>query len=91
MTHVYRCTHRGCRRRVILARPLARYQRTPKCPECLRPITGHEDRALKAQRRRERCGCDGYHFPHRKGSKWCAFTHNPPTDADYAARYGVAA
>lgn len=91
MTHVYRCTHNNCRKRVILAYRLNHYIRKPKCPCCKRELTGSVDRALIAQRRREVCGCDGYHFPHRRGSKWCQLSTRPITDADYAERYRVAA
>ncbi len=91
MTHVYRCTHDDCRRRVILTRRLERYVRTPKCPGCDRPLTGREDRAVKLQRRRLRCTCDGYHFPHRRGSLYCVHATRPLTDADHEARYGRAA
>lgn len=29
-----------------------------------------------------RSGCNGYHFPHRRGSRWCVDNPNPPAD-DY--------
>lgn len=91
MTHVYRCTHSGCRKRVVLARLREQYQNAPKCPDCRRELTGRVDRALKRQRKREVCGCDGYHFPHRRGSKWCSHSSATLTDRDYAERYRVAA
>ena len=86
MTHVYRCTHELCRQRVILRRIKERYFRAPKCPACDRVLTGKEDKAVKLQRKRLLCGCDGYHFPHRKGSKWCTFSTRPLTDADHIER-----
>lgn len=31
------------------------------------------------------CDCGGYHFPHRKGSKFCY--HNPNAEQHHTARY----
>ncbi len=87
MTHVYRCTHDDCRRRVILARRVEKYFRKPKCHGCGREITGREDRALYRQRARETCTCDGYHFPHRRGSIWCNHSARRPTEQQYEQRF----
>lgn len=71
-----RLPHRCCRcqARRTLARRWSLYIRPPKCRVCgyarLKPCF---DR-LK-QVRRQRCKCEGYHFPHRRGSRFCE--HNP--------------
>lgn len=44
-------------------------------------------RTTKIERRRYRCNCSGYHFPHRIRSKWC--TENP--DAPWLAETASAA
>ena len=86
MTHVYRCTHQSCRKRVILRKLLSQYLRTPKCPACGEVLTGSEDKAVKRQRKRLKCLCDGWSFPHRRGSKWCRHSTKPLTEADHAQR-----
>lgn len=87
MSVPYRCTHRGCRRRVTLARRIEKYLRAPKCPGCNRPLAGRPDMAKRREAKRLRCGCHGYHFPHRRGSGcWCDHSKRRPTDADYEAR-----
>lgn len=87
MSVPYRCTHRGCRRRVTLPRRRERYLRAPRCPECRRELTGRPDMAMRAAAKRNKCGCSGYHFWHRKGSGcWCDHAKRKPTDADWRAR-----
>jgi hypothetical protein len=39
-------------------------------------------------RKLEVCTCDGYSFPHRRSSKWCAGYTGILTDQDYEERYG---
>ncbi len=90
MTVLYRCTHDDCRQRVSLPRRRERYVCPPRCPACRRPLTGRPDREPKRRAMRDRCGCAGYWFPHRKGSGvWCEHSRRRPSDADYEARgYG---
>lgn len=33
------------------------------------------------------CRCDGYHFPHREGSLWCAYSTIELKEEDYMARH----
>lgn len=42
---------------------------------------------MRARDKKRRCDCDGYHFPHSKGSKWCRHNAKPLTDRDYEERY----
>lgn len=91
MTHPYRCTHDGCRKRVTLRMKLTQYLRARKCPECERELKGKEDLAMRARDKRRTCKCSGYMFPHRKGSKWCEFSTVRISDADYEQRYGRSA
>lgn len=84
---LYRCTHDGCRQRVSLARPREQYTRDPRCPACGLVLTGRRDREPQLRATRDRCGCDGYAFPHRRGSGcWCTHSTRMPSDADYEAR-----
>jgi len=86
MSVPYRCTHADCRRRVTLRQRLERYVRAPRCPECRRELTGRPDMAKRREAKRQRCGCPGYSFPHRKGSGcWCDHSKRKPTDADWKA------
>lgn len=76
-----RCRRKACQaRQTIRWRPES-YVRPPKCRRCgkgLLRVDGwrqaHE-RHSKTTCRPDRSGCQGYHFPHRRGSRWC--DHNP--------------
>lgn len=63
-----RCTK--CQTRKTLHKPFRYYVRPPKCPKC-----GNKKwylyRWMLRRGREQKCNCTGYHFPHRKGSKWC--------------------
>lgn len=37
-----------------------------------------KERWTKRDKRNKKCSCTGYHFAHRRGSKWCH--HNPGID-----------
>ncbi|MCX6738702.1 MAG: hypothetical protein NT098_01460 [Candidatus Parcubacteria bacterium] len=41
----------------------------------------------KKENKKAKCLCDGYHFPHRKGSKWCRYYKGELSDDDYRYRY----
>lgn len=86
MTVLYRCTHGDCRKRVTLARRIEQYIRPPKCPGCWRDLSGSPDREPRRRARRDVCGCSGYWFPHRKGSRWCDFSRATLTEADHEQR-----
>lgn len=63
-----RCTKCGTRR--TLHKQFKYYVRPPTCKKC-----GHRrfylDRWMLRRGREQKCNCTGYHFPHRKASKWC--------------------
>ena len=81
MTFKYRCCR--CRVRNTFRRALEDYIRPKRCRGC-----GHGkfywDRERNA--RREICGCDGYHYTHRKGSRLCV--HNPRYELHERVRQG---
>ena len=78
MRYYYRCkkTHQGivCDTRVTLPRPVEDYINKPKCPSC-KALLSYRDTWQQAKNRENVCKCDGYHFPHRQGCKFC--NHNP--------------
>ena len=72
-----------CRRKACQARQNKRYRpesytRAPKCRACGKGLLRVDEYRQRAERhnaaavcRPDRTGCCGYHFPHRRGSKWC--------------------
>ncbi len=64
----HRCTR--CERRVTFSRLWSTFIRRKRCWFC-----GGEkffvDRWMLRRGREQKCICDGYHFPHRKGSRMC--------------------
>jgi hypothetical protein len=72
---VYQRTTRQCgTRRTLRKHPLEysaeRY--TPQCPTCgARNWTVDTNRIRTLRSGREVCGCGGYHFTHRRGSRYC--------------------
>jgi len=85
MSYPYRCTRRTCRKRVTLKKHKEAYQRPKYCHECKGNIKF--DRWQKAERKKSKCLCDGYHFPHRKGSLWCREYKGKLTDKLLAERW----
>lgn len=81
MTFKYRCSR--CRVRHTFKRQLDDYMRPKRCKAC-----GHSRFYWDKERngRREICGCDGYHFTHRKGSRMCH--HNPLHELHERLRQG---
>lgn len=81
MTFKYRCSR--CRCRNTFRRRLEHYARPKRCRDC-----GYDrfywDREHNG--RRPICGCDGYHFTHRKGSRMCQ--HNPHHELHVRMRAG---
>lgn len=72
MIYNYRCSHRHCRKRVTLPRPLEWYIREPKCKACGRRQLKHDPEVAR-RHARETCHCNGVHFPHRRGTIIDAF------------------
>lgn len=64
-----RCRCRKCDARKTLTKHPDAYVRQPRCHNC-----GARD-WRPTVRRQENCACGGYHFIHRKGSKFCE--HHP--------------
>jgi len=85
MSYPYRCSKPGCRKRIALKQKIEQYVDGKNCPAC-----GKDSLKLDTNKRREgrrmRCSCDGYHFPHRKGSLWCIHSTIVPTDDDHRNR-----
>ncbi len=85
---VYLPVRRHCRCRICGARQTKprhpdEYVIGPVCTRCGRRNTLRIDKWADSKPwRRDTCRCDGYHFPHRRGSLWCY--HNPayPVDED---------
>lgn len=76
----YRC--RDCQAQRTLRRKIEEYVHTPRClnPQCRRARKGkggvlvlrqHRKFTERSGRRLDTCTCDGYLFPHRKGSLHC--------------------
>lgn len=68
----YRCRCRHCRARRTLNQHPDAYQRPPKC-RCGRNDGWVIDRYRDSRKeaRRFTCDCDGWWFPHRRGSEGC--------------------
>lgn len=72
-----------CRRAVCQARQNKKYRpetyaRPPKCKACGKGELRVDEWRKRNELHRpdktcrpDRTGCCGYHFPHRRGSKWC--------------------
>lgn len=85
MRYLYRCSKEACKVRRALKRQVEFYLREPKCKRCGSRL--RLDKHRMHETRAQRCHCDGYAFPHRKGSKWCRFYAGVLTDEDYAQRH----
>lgn len=86
MSHSYRCSKAGCRKRVSFKHLKDWYVISKLCPAC-----GNDslklDMTRKTYNQANRCNCDGYHFPHRLGSLWCNLNMSQRTDEDYQNRH----
>jgi len=71
MTYNYRCTRKACRQRVTKRRRIEEYvhDKHRRCEACGGALS--LDPAVRRQTKTRTCHCDGYHFPHHKGSFWC--------------------
>lgn len=68
------CRCRCCQTRQVLARQPAEYALQHDCRNC-GARSWRADRWMNERNvRAATCNCDGYHFPHRRGSLGCKFT-----------------
>lgn len=75
------CRCRACGARQMKAMHPDEYQVRIRCKRCRRFDTLRIDQwADRREWRKQTCRCDGYHFPHRRNSKWC--NHNPDYPID---------
>lgn len=86
MTYNYRCTRDRCRRRVTKRRRIEEYvhDHHRRCPACGGNLSF--DPAPRRQTKRRTCRCDGYHFPHHRGSMWCIHYEGELTEEDLRDR-----
>lgn len=71
----HRCVK--CEARRTLPKLWTEYIRPPKCRVCgYHRLYPCRDRLAHRHGRLKACNCSGYHFRHRKGSKFCEFNPN---------------
>ena len=89
MAYNYRCSiRRTCGARKTLPRPIERYSKPPVCPGCGQDTLKSVNATEKARNKRRRCRCEGYPFPHSRGTEpWCDHAAHGPTQEDYEDRY----
>lgn len=62
------------------------YLRQPQCPQCGQRHWYIDRYRIKVELAKNRtCDCGGYHFVHRKGSKYCY--HHPDAEKHHTERY----
>jgi len=81
----HRCSK--CRTRHTFRLRIEQYQRPPKCRNCGDTHFYVDKWMLRRNTKADKCWCDGYRFPHRRGSKWCNEFSGELTDADYGERH----
>jgi len=67
----HRCSDNSCQAGVSLPKRWQDYKKPPTCKTCGYYRLRVDTYRLRVERKKNKCNCDGYHFPHRKGSKWC--------------------
>ncbi|NIR97959.1 MAG: hypothetical protein GWO03_07925 [Gammaproteobacteria bacterium] len=69
-----------------LRKPIGEYRRRRVCPAC----GGHlsYDPEVRRRHRAERCACDGLHYPHRRGTRFCDHYAGPRDDEYWREFYG---
>ncbi len=89
MAYNYRCSFRQtCGARKTLPKKIERYAKAPLCPSCGADSLQSVNTKEKARNKRRTCRCDGYHFPHHKGTEpWCLHAARGPTQEDNEDRY----
>lgn len=84
--HRYRCNSKTCRTRVTLRKRKEEYIKVPICKEC-----GSNIHSVEKERRdyakRVKCTCDGLHFPHQTGTKWCNYYKGEYDEHDLRERH----
>jgi len=85
MAYLHRCSRCGKRR--ALKRLMKDYIRPPACAACGNRRYNHD---LNQERRNALavCRCEGYHFTHRRGSKWCEHAHSTVLAQEAVERFG---
>lgn len=93
MRYHYRCRKRingvDCGTRFVLPKMIEFYSKPKGCPTCGNTNVSLDSYRMKkeANGHGDKCNCDGYHFPHRRGSKWCNYFKGNRTDEDYQDFY----
>ena len=92
MSYNYRCKkrHKGiqCDTRRTLRQKVEYYTNKPRCLSCGSELS-YYDKSRKKWTKKNKCLCDGIHYPHTKGSKWCIQYKGVLTDEDYEDRYKI--
>lgn len=83
----YPCRCRKCKARVTLKNHPDWYETEIKCRICGGKLFLDSYRK-NTEIVKNKCTCDGYHFPHNKNSKWCKQYKGVLTQEDYEQRYG---
>lgn len=82
----YRCGRGKCRAIYHLPKPPEAYRKEKRC-DCGGKL--HDYTYERKRNGRKVCHCDGWPFPHQKGSSvWCQERPTGPTEEDYLERYG---
>lgn len=84
MSYPHKCRNYKCQKRRALKKLITEYKRPPKCRICGSEL--RYDRHKQAEAKRMKCICDGYWFPHRKGSEFCDHYKGVKND-EYWERY----
>lgn len=75
-----RCNRFVCQARRRLPKHPDEYVRRPRCRRCGKGFYRPDPYRTAGKEHRKGCGCDGYSFPHRRGSKYCF--QNPALTAE---------
>lgn len=79
----HRCSRESCKLRVTFSKHWENFIRPKKCCGCGGTRFRVDKWAMKASKK-NKCNCGGYHFPHRKGSKYCY--ENPQAEKHWTDR-----
>jgi len=87
MIYRYRCSSEKCRMRVTLKKRVEEYVRKePVCKCCGSKLTIDSYRQSRNETKKYNCHCDGMHFVHRIGSKWCNYYKGEYTEEELRER-----
>lgn len=84
--HRYRCSRNSCRTRVTLKKCKELYIKEPKCKVCGGNLHSVE-KERKDYSRKMKCTCDGLHYPHQRGTKWCNYYEGTYTEDELKERH----